>query len=295
MSEAWVEGMRTSRPSVIAALLLGAILLRSTPAQANEPTDCARFSALNFCVEWGTGTRGHDGSSGGNNPSAEGVVCYWVTINYITDPTIYVDYGLDIEPPGSKIIWQEKRCSDGSGFFPIRWVFALTPGQTATDVRARLEGSLPQPTIAASPAIGTASIISVPVFVAVTNWTGIVTDAGCAGAVCVTVTATPTLYFSPGEPAASSIACAGSGSRFDAAKDLKLQAATSGACAYSYRQRTGVSGRPAAWPGVVSVSWVISWRANTGETGTLPSVTRSTALPRSVQEIQTIIVGGSIP
>lgn len=85
------------------------------------------------------------------------------------------------------------------------------------------------------------------------------------------------------------------GLSFDPAQPPKTQAEAGGACAHAYRQRTSVSGRPAAWPGVVSVSWVISWQANTGETGSLPSVTRSTALPRSVQEVQTVIVGGSTP
>ena len=288
---------RKGRSTITAVLTVLSLLLHTGAASADSPAGCLRANSDGFCIEWGTGTPGPgggNGGSGGGGPGG-GVVCFWVTINNINDPAIFVEYGLDIPLPGATIVWQEYRCSDGSGTFPIRWVFPPSPGQTATEVRARLESQMPQPTVSASPAVGTASIVSVPVFVAVTNWSGRLTDSGCAGAVCVTVTATPTLQFAPGEPSASSVACAGAGSRFDPSKDPKLQAAAAGACAYSYRQRTGVSGRPTAWLGVVSVSWVISWRANTGETGTLPSVTRSTSLPRSVQEVQTVIIGGSNP
>jgi hypothetical protein len=288
---------RKGRFSIAAALTVLSLVLHTGAASADTPAGCLRANSDGFCIEWGTGDPGHGGGSGGqggNNPGG-GVVCYWVNLPAITDPTIFADYGLDYPPPGATIQWQEYQCSDGSGTFPIRWVFPPSPGQTATEVRARLEGRLPAPVIAASPAVGTASIVSVPVFVSVTNWGGAVTDSGCAGAVCVTVTATPTLRFSPGEPGAAPVACAGGGSLFDPARDPKTQATAPGACVYSYRQRTGVSSRPAAWPGVVAVSWTISWRANTGETGTLASVVRSTALPRSVQEVQTVIVGGSNP
>ena len=289
--------MRRNRlTSVATAMAVIAMVFPFARADAADPAPCVHKDSDGYCVEWSTGNPGHGGDTGGSGGgSGSGVVCYWVTINDITEPTIFVDYGLEHPPPGATILWQEYRCSDGSGTFPIRWVIPLSPGQTATEVSARLEGAMRQPTITASPAIGKASIISVPVFVAVTNWTGRLTDSGCAGAVCVTVTATPALQFAPGEPSASSIACTGAGSRFDPSKDPKLQAAAAGACVYSYRQRTGATGRPAAWPGVVSVSWAISWRANTGETGTLPSVTRSTSLPRSVQEVQTVIIGGSNP
>ena len=286
--------MNHGRLTSVAAALMIALVFPVARADAADPAPCVHKDSDGYCVEWGAGTPGPGGGSGGGGTGG-GVACYWVTINNINDPAIFVEYGLDVPQSGVTIVWQEYRCSDGSGTFPIRWVFPPSPGQTATEVRARLEGQMPQPTVAASPAVGTASIVSVPVFVAVTNWTGTLTDSGCAGAVCVTVTATPSLRFVPGEPSASSVACTGSGSRFDPARDLKAQAAASGACAYSYRQRTGVTGRPAAWPGIVSVSWAISWRANTGETGTLPSVTRSTSLPRSVQEVQTVIIGGSNP
>lgn len=285
--------------TVGAVLVVGSLLFHTSPVHAIDPTPCTRFDKNGFCIEWeitDPGQDGNDGNQGGGGGGGPAPSCWWATISDIDDPTIYADWGLDYPPPGVDIIWQEWRCAAGLPVgFAFRWIFPPTPGAIAVDVRARLSGRLPEPTVAASPVVGTASIVGVPVFVAVTNWTGVVSDSGCAGAVCVTVTATPTLRFSPGEPGTIAIACSGSGSRFDPAQPPKTQAETVGACAHAYRQRTGVSDRPAAWPGVVAVSWVISWQANTGETGSLPSVTRSTALPRSVQEVQTVIVGGSTP
>ena len=76
------------------------------------------------------------------------------------------------------------------------------PEQLASVVRVRLEGTLPAPTVASTPEPGAPALVGYPSFVSVTNWTGVVTDRECdpTGLLCVTVTATPSLRFSPGEP-----------------------------------------------------------------------------------------------
>jgi len=212
------------------------------------------------------------------------------------DPTIWVDFGLAPPPEGVTVVWQSWECSDGSGVLNIRWIIPSTPANLAASVRGRLLGVLPQPSLDSSPPVGTAAIVGVPVFVDVTNWTGVVTQAECAGGMCVTVTATPTLRFTPGETGSSSVRCAGSGSRYDPDGDsADDQASEDGACAYEYRLRTGEQGRPSAWPGSVSVTWTISWTASTGASGSLPAVTRTTLLPRAVNEVQTVVVGGETP
>ena len=77
------------------------------------------------------------------------------------------------------------------------------------------------------------AIVGVPVFVDVTNWTGVVAESECAGGMCVTVTATPSLTFIPGETRSSSVGCAGSGSRYDPdGGSAEAQASEDGACAY---------------------------------------------------------------
>ncbi len=128
-----------------------------------------------------------------------------------------------------------------------------------------------------------------PVFVQVANWSGVVTDGECdpTGVLCVTVTATPSLAWFPGEPGAAELACAGSGSRYDPSGPTpEVQAV--GACAHTFTQRTGVAGRPAAWDGAVTVNWSLTWTGG-GTGGTLPAVTKSASVPRPVGEVQAIV------
>jgi hypothetical protein len=266
-------------------------------AQAAEPGECIRRDPQGYCLEWDVTTPGTPGTPGGSGggPAPE---CYWVTIDdeLPEDPTIFVDFGLEEPPEGVPILWQSWECSDGRATFNFRWVIAPTPGALAETVRGRLIGQLPQPVVESSPPAGTASIIGVPVFVTVVNWTGVVTQTECAGGLCVTVTATPQLAFRPGEPGAPTVQCAGAGTRFAAdAGTPESQASSPGACTWTYTTRTGANGRPSAWPGQASVSWSIAWTATTGASGSLAAVTRSTDVPRPVAEVQTVIEGGATP
>jgi hypothetical protein len=266
-------------------------------AQAAEPGECIRRDPQGYCLEWDVTTPGTPGTPGGSGggPAPE---CYWVTIDdeLPEDPTIFVDFGLEEPPEGVPILWQSWECSDGRATFNFRWVIAPTPGALAETGRGRLVGQLPKPVVESSPPPGTASIIGVPVFITVVNWTGIVTQTECAGGLCVTVTATPQLTFRPGEPGAPTVQCSGSGTRFTpSAGTPEAQASSPGACTWTYTTRTGANGRPSAWPGQASVSWSISWTATTGASGSLAAVTRSTDVPRPVAEVQTVIEGGATP
>lgn len=279
--------------------MLGAFIL--SPAVSATPSDvgqCAVVDSQGYCVEWDVPTPGNPGGGGGGGRPADEVVCYWVTIpdDLSEDPTIWFDFGLTPPPEGVTVVWQSWECSDGSATFDFRWVMPATPANLATIARGRLIGVLPQPTVGSSPPVGTAAIVGVPVFVEVTNWTGVLTENECAGGMCVTVTATPLLTFVPAETGSSSAGCAGSGSRYDPdGESAEAQASEDGACTYTYRLRTGVEGRPSAWPGSVSVTWTISWTASSGASGSLPAVIRSTALPRAVEEVQAVVVGGETP
>lgn len=280
--------------TVIAALLAVAPLFLADPVAAGDVAVCVESDPYGFCIEWDVPTPGNPGSPG--DSGTDEVECYWVTIPDIDDPTIFVDFGLPEPPADVDIVWQERECSDGSVQFTFRWVIPATPENLATIARGRLMGELPQPSVMSSPPMGTASIVGVPVFVEVTNWTGVVSESECAGGLCVTVTATPRLTFDPGEPGSEVVACASSGSRFAAdGGSLDTQASAPGACVYGYRLRTGVEGRPELWPGMASVTWTLSWTASSGASGSLPAVTRSTGLPRGVQEVQTVVVGGEAP
>lgn len=281
------------------AAVLGTLVLWPTAAGAAPSNigECAVADSQGYCVEWDVPTPGHPGSDGGSGGHPT-VSCYWVTIptDLSQDPTTWFEFGLTRPPEGVTVVWQSRECSDGSVRLDVRWIIPATPANLAASVRGRLLGVLPQPSVDSSPPVGTAAIVGVPVFVDVTNWTGIRTEDECAGGTCVTVTATPSLKFLPGETASPPVHCAGAGSRYDPhGGSAAAQASANGACAYKYRLRTGAQGRPSAWPGAVSVTWTVSWTASSGASGSLPAVTRATALPRAVEEVQAVVIGGETP
>jgi len=285
---------------LVGAVAVAATMAAGTAARANaaNPNECMSYSPLGFCIEWSTpatGGPGNSRSSGGG----EGPRCYWVTLDYdpsVDDGPIYADYGIEPPPEGVDVIWQTMECSDGNVIDDFRWILAPTPAEIAAGVRGRIAGTLPEPVVASSPAAGVAAIVGVPVFVEVTNWTGVVTAQECAG-FCVTVRAAPSLTFNPGETGGTSmVGCEGSGTAYvPGAAPVEEQAMAAGACSHTYSLRSGVNGRPAAWPGSVTVTWTITWTASTGASGTLSPVTRSTALPRAVEEVQTVVRGGELP
>lgn len=264
---------------------------------AQDASECVEYSPLGYCLEWevpSTGSPVQPARGGGDAPT-----CYWVTVDEdlaAGDGSIFVDYGLERPPDGVRVVWQAWTCSDGSPADSFRWFVPVDPGAIASSVRARIADTLPAPAVASSPPVGVAAIIDVPVFVEVTNWTGTVTDGQCAGGVCVTVTAAPSLTFHPGEPSAPTIACAGTGTRYNpAGSPPEAQASVPGACAHAYGLRTGTADRPGSWSGTVVVMWTITWTASTGASGSLPAVTRTAALPRAVQEVQAVVTGGRTP
>lgn len=205
------------------------------------------------------------------------------------------------DPPSGEAQLYLERC-DGELTGRVRWVEPgqpppaprLSPAELAEMVRVRLEGNLPRPVVTSSPRPGVAALIGFPTFVAVENWRGAVRDRECdpnsAPRLCVSVVATPRLEWAPGEPGAAIVACADAGTVFDpGGASPDEQAAVPGACAYAYRARTGVLGRPGTWPGEVTVRWELRWSSTAGGGGSLPEVTKTAAVPRAVDEVQTLI------
>lgn len=177
---------------------------------------------------------------------------------------------------------------------PYRWEPAPPPAAPtqamATTLYEQLAGRMPDPTIVTTPPPGRASIIGIPVFVTVTNWTPNLTITDDIAGTRVTVTATPTLTYDPGEPDSTPITCRGGGTPFRRGHGTPdEQASRPGACTYAYTHRTGTAKRPRAWPASATVVWAISWTAADGNGGTFPPVTRRVALPRPVTEVQAIL------
>jgi hypothetical protein len=167
------------------------------------------------------------------------------------------------------------------------------PEDVATGLFLEAQAEMRRPEVVMDPPVGTASIISLPVFVQVTNWVGGFTRERCDQGVCVSLSAEPTLTFDPGEPGSEPIVCEPPGTRFDPnGADPEVQAAAPGACAHAYRARTGADERPEAWPGQVTVTWDVSWTAG-GASGEFDPQALSTALPREVDEVQTVVRDGA--
>lgn len=168
------------------------------------------------------------------------------------------------------------------------------PGALAATVYARVEAQMEAPMLASDPAPGVSSIVDTPVFVEVTNWQDEIVDSECVLGLCVTLTATPRLTFDPGD-GSPAIACAPPGSRYDP-EGPSLAEQAEGACAHVYRLRTGIDGRPAAWPGAVTVTWNVSWTANDPllPGGSFDPLTFSTGLPRQVEEVSTVVVDADV-
>lgn len=167
------------------------------------------------------------------------------------------------------------------------------PGALAATIYVSVQAAMQAPALASDPPVGVAAIVNAPVFVEVTNWQPEIVQSECALGVCVTMTATPTLTFDPGDGSAP-ITCEPPGSRYVPGGPPMAEQAE-GACAHTYRRRTGVDDRPAEWPGAVSVTWDVSWTSTVGgspgPSGSYAPVTLSTALPRAVEEVAAVVVG----
>jgi hypothetical protein len=106
----------------------------------------------------------------------------------------------------------------------------------------------------------------------------------------VNLVATPTLTFDPAESGSHEIACEDGGTRYDPTGDTpRRQAAVPKACAWAYQHRSGVEGRPATWPGQVTVHWAVHWQQPGGQGGDFPAIDLTADLPRGVHEIQGVV------
>jgi len=286
--------MRLGLAILITTVSTGAVLVGAGATAHAVPTLCP--PQVQYCA--GDGQPGpaptpDPGPGAGEEPRGCGEE--WRTVDPPDeDVPMWIGDGLQGDPPtDTPVVWQVTFCATRFGLTAMyRWLPVITPEIVANDLWVEVSGTLPLPTVASDPAPGVNSIVDIPVFVEVTNWTGTVTPSRCEAGFCVTVTVTPTLSYRPGEPEAPTIGCEGNGSRYDPdGSDIEAQASEPGACAYAYQQRTGAEGRPETWPAEVSVTWNITWSSTAGNGGTLPTVTRTTLVPRGVDEVQTVVVG----
>lgn len=282
-----------------------------TAAAAGEPPEggCQRVGPDGKCVvdaEEDSGP-GNPGGGDGGGRTGPPVWCTW--LYYEDQDAGRAAFG--DAPDAVTFVYED--CGPGGGnrrpdpwervgYFTGPWMamdFVLSPtsppavGEVAEDLWARIEATLPAPRVVTSPPAGLAAIVEQPTFVAVENWTE-VNETDCddvSGVVCVSLVATPRLVFDPGD-GSDPILCQGAGTVYDPAGPLpSVQAEAPGACAHTYLRRTGVNGRPASWPGTVTVTWEVSWSSTTPvASGTFPDFSLSADLEREVDEVQGIVV-----
>lgn len=284
----------------VAALVLGAVALPAAAGPAPPPDGCTQTDALGNCVrslpipirETPDETGDNDARPAGTAPSGHPAACPWVTVS----ETEALRSMHPEAPPDA--IWQVANCGDLISGVGVRW---LPPGSAAPAppsvsavaslLYATVKAQMAAPDVSSSPAAGVASVVDVPVFVEVTNWQPEIVDDQCVLGVCVTMTATPSLSFDPGD-GSEPVPCEPPGSRYvEGGGSLAEQA--EGACAHAYRMRTGVEGRPAEWLGEVQVTWAVSWTSNQPPgSGSFDPLVFTTALPRVVDEVGAVVTDG---
>jgi hypothetical protein len=291
-----------------ACLSAGLGFYRAPAAHAEGLDPCAASSA-DWCLGseqgGGSSTGGGRSSGGGGDPASD--ACGWETVPAEVVPpassTRPVILANGRPPEGQAVVWQawcySRRVALQQFRGPFRWLPAgdaasLTAEDVARAAYDRLKGRMPTPEVVTTPPPGVEAVVDVPVFVTITNWQTEIVDGGDLLGNAVTVRATPALLVDPAEPGASAFECSGPGRPYDpAGGDLWQQAAADGACTHTYRHRTDVDGRGQEWPSTVTVRWTITWSADSGEGGTFPAVNRTVSIPRSVDEVQAVVVEGA--
>lgn len=228
---------------------------------------------------------------------------------YDSVPAHIRPYSWDVAPEGSTFYYDA--CTSPNGFGPGSSTMFLPPGapapapvppspeEVAEGLWVQIEATLREPALATWPDQDDVAILDVPTFVAVPDWPstsaetdsdGVIARSLCELGVCVSLTATPALEFDPGEPGADVVPCEPGGTRFRPdGPEPDVQARAPGACAHTYERRTGVRGRPATWPGEVSIVWDVHWEETGGGASDDFEVVLSTALARAVDEVQTVV------
>ncbi|HEX8802860.1 MAG TPA: hypothetical protein VF743_01665 [Acidimicrobiales bacterium] len=303
--------------ATVASAALWPVALSAPPAGAQAEGDCQLDPVTLTCevqvpVETPGTPDGPDGAGGGPSgpsgptgptlpdpgPGDIDPACAWRTVSGAAAAALREQFP---DAPADAVFQVcAGTAADGTPLTGSRWVPpgvepapAADPEVVAALAFAEAKARMVAPQVTADPPLDTASIITLPVFVEVTNWVDGFTVEDCIGAVCVELQAVPTLTFVPGEPGSTPVLCEPPGTRFDpAGPDPAVQAAAPGACAYTYTERTGAEGRPDAWPAQVTVTWNIAWQATTGDGDAFPPYALSTPVPRAVDEVQTVVVDG---
>lgn len=286
---------------MVAAAVVG---MTSGPAGADPPVTCDVQDAGGDC----TGNNGDNGTGSGGASSRGPLTCelivfddqayalsLWpeVTTLLVNPLVAFKDCG---RPNGNGRYdpWEDMSAAGtmtggttnlASFTRPVPW---RAPAEIGRDLWAGIAATLPPPDLVVSPPQGTAAIIDQPTFVAVAedSWPGVIGPVSeCDGPVCISLTATPTLIFDPGD-GADPLTCAGRGTEYDpAGPEPAVQA--EGACAHPYDDHTTAG----PFPGSVAIRWRVVWTSMTpDDDGVITVAPQGVPVPRQVDEVQGLVV-----
>jgi hypothetical protein len=290
---------RSLRATAVVLACIATTCIVARPAYAEQkPCGYFDFSTNTFvaCASENTttstdSTQAVSSDSGDQgDASSDGSDCHYVDMAAPPSGDLAWSFLL---PPGADPAdyrLEMKSCTSGginsAEVFPVRRIRNDPPPDprvVAQEAVAKLP--VPLPAIQVGPNIQRVAV-NIPVWLWVSNPQAVTASSTDR---TVTVTATATLgsvTWSMGEPGAEPFACQGAGSAPWPGADLWQPP-----CGYTYRLRSLPSRTDGAgvWPVTATASWAITWRANTGTSGTDTVTTRST-LGLNVGEYRTVII-----
>lgn len=224
-----------------------------------------------------TATAGDGGSTGGGGGGGGDDGCEFVLS--VSDDFVFFVYGDDDTPRHSATgRWFTRVCDGASvGFVPEGGL--VDPRQVAVEALASV--GIGGPVVATSPA-SDRLVVRVPSWLWVDgSWWQSYTATAAAGRVTATVTVRPVATeWSTGDGGRTT--CSGPGVAWspgmaDSATD----------CSYTYLEpSTGEAG--STFPLTATVRMEVTWSSNTGQSGALPAISRSSTQPVTVSEIQAV-------
>jgi hypothetical protein len=143
--------------------------------------------------------------------------------------------------------------------------------------------SVPLPALQTWPPNGGTSLVNVPVWLHVGNWTQLTASAS-AGGLTATITAEPVrATWDMGE---DSVECDSAGSSFDPTVPADAQDTS---CSYTYRHSSGTR-NDWTYHATGTLVWHLRWNATNGQGGDLGEISRTSAFTIRVEESQALVV-----
>ena len=222
------------------------------------------------------------GASGGHSGGGgHGIPCTWTQITTALFPSPAAPIPVSRLIDGARYFLYVRQCGDG----PIKayWIPDLSARQLAQAVRDLVTRKIPPLSPELSPPVATGGFVNFPTWFAAVDPGPIRADAAIPGLNASVTARVRSSDWDSGD--GSIIHCVGLGS--PATRRVGGRGSVLAHIPYVLGRRGG-----ATFAITVSVTWAVSWRASTGQTGTLPDITTTATFAYRVREIQTIGAAG---